>query len=118
MINKTKILERLWKDKMDIVRSVETTNQYGGTAQEEKVVYSDIKCKLSSKILRAPEESNNPSTINQYKIFTYPDVDIKQNDIIVLTRAGVPHKFNVTKPFIYPLSHLEIVVDEVIDGGA
>ena len=118
MTNKTKILSRLWKDTMDIVRTQEVTDEWGGTKQIENVLYIGIKCKLSNKILRAPEEGNNPTSTNQYKVFTYPDVDAKQNDIAIITRAGVAHKFNVTKPFIYPLSHLEIVVDEVIDGGA
>ncbi len=117
-MSKTKTLERLWKDTFRLLRQEYVENEWGEEAPSEVEVYTNKKCKLSNKIIRATVEGIVPISTNQYKIFTYPSLDLRQNDIMVVTRAGRERKFKISEPFIYDLSHSEIVVDEVIEGSA
>lgn len=117
-MGRTKILERLWKDNFRLLRQVYTKNEWGEMVPSEVEIYTCKKCKLSNKIIRATIEGVVPASTNQYKIFTYPELDLRQNDIMIVTRSERERKFKISEPFIYDLSHSEIVVDEVIEGSA
>ena len=100
---------------VEVKRNKKTKNEHGLTAQGWEVVYTNIKCQLSAGILRATETGVINSSKNSYKIFVSNDAEIKQNDILVVSKGGIKYKFKANKPIKYTdfLEHQEITVEEV-----
>ena len=98
-----------------VIKNKKTKNEHGLTVQGWEVVYTNIKCQLSAGILRATETGVINSSKNSYKIFVSNDVEIKQNDILVVSKGGIKYKFKANKPIKYTdfLEHQEITVEEV-----
>lgn len=115
MMNRTKALSKLWEDNMDIHRVITTRNKFKESIETLQLVKAGIRCKLSNKILRSEVDGSLQTSRNEYKVFTDPSVDVRQNDVIKLTRCGAVYNFKAIKPFVYPNSHLELVVEEVAE---
>lgn len=99
----------------EVKRSIKTKTEYGLSVQDWEVIYTDIKCQLSSGISRATETGIVNSSKNTYKIFVDNNVEIKQNDILLINKGGIEYKFKAGKPIKYTdfIEHQEIVVEEV-----
>ena len=100
---------------VEVKRNKKTKNEHGLTVQGWEVVYTNINCQLSAGILRATETGVINSSKNSNKIFVSNDVEIKQNDILVVSKGGIKYKFKANKPIKYTdfLEHQEITVEEV-----
>ena len=96
----------------EIKRNTKTKTEFGLTVQGWEVVYTNVKCQLSAGILRATETGVINNSKNSYKIFVSNDVEIKQNDILVVSKE---YKFKANKPIKYTdfWEHQEISVEEV-----
>ena len=99
----------------EVRRNTKTKTGFGLAVQGWEVVYTNVKCQLSAGILRATETGVINSSKNSYKIFVSNDVEIKQNDILVVSKGGIKYKFKANKPIKYTdfLEHQEISVEEV-----
>lgn len=110
------MISKLHTDKMLIKRVVSTTDEYGGTIEDYKIIAENVPCRLSQKVLRATTSNFINSSKNLYKIFTDLKTNVVQNDIIVLTRGAddTIYTFRAGKPISYGLiPHKEIEVEEV-----
>lgn len=110
------ILDKLHNDRVTVIRSVVVTDEYGGAYEEQREILKDIPCRLSQKWLRSvtPEPLNSSS--QEYKLFVGLNVDIKQNDLLKITRKadGAIYMFKASKPLAYNIiKHKEIVLTEV-----
>ncbi|MBS9782646.1 MAG: hypothetical protein KGV43_02450 [Arcobacter sp.] len=113
------ILALTYLDTMSVYRPVKEVRD-GETlflkGLEGKKVYSDIKCSLSSISGGALQDKTAFHIVDStYKIFTYPYIEIKENDYIVLVvNAGnisKTHHLIAGKSRLF-VSHIEIVVKE------
>ena len=113
------ILDKLHNDRVTVIRSVVVTDEYGGAYEEQREILKDIPCRLSQKWLRSvtPEPLNSSS--QEYKLFVGLNVDIKQNDLLKITRKadGAIYMFKASKPLAYNIiKHKEIVLTEVSEN--
>ena len=107
------ILDKLHTDRVTVIRSVSITDEYGGA------------CRLSQKWLKSVTPEMINSSGQEYKLFVGLDVDIKQNDLLKITRKadGAVYMFKASKPLAYNIiKHKEIALIEVseneVDYGA
>jgi hypothetical protein len=103
------VLQRLWKDRMDIYRWVEET--VGGiTKQKKELLYEGVKCHYSKGRLVDTGEGSVPTLINSHTLFCGTDVDIQEGDEVVVTqRNGKQVTLTVGEGFPYS-SHQEFSV--------
>jgi hypothetical protein len=103
------VLERLWKDKMDIYRWEDDVVN-GVTKSTEKKKHSDVKCHYSKGSLSDVGEDGVPSLINSYTLFCSLDTDLKEGDRVVVTqRNGRQISLTVGEGFPYS-THQEFSV--------
>ena len=119
------ILDKLHNDRVTVIRSVVFTDEYGGSFEKYKEILKDVPCRLSQKWLRSSTPGAINSSSQEYKLFVGLDVDIKQNDLLKVTRKadGAIYMFKASKPLAYNIiKHKEIVLTEVseneVDYGA
>lgn len=114
------MLANLYNDKLTVYRSSKTVNEYGRIIQSEKIVYDSIPCRLSQKYLHTTEQNPINKSTNTYKIFLEPNYEIKQNDDLLVVKAGIKYKFKAGKSFKYDdlIPHQEILVEEVEKNAA
>lgn len=103
-------LEKLYEDKCNISRWVTIKKPNGASGKELQVVLSDQPCRISQKALGANSQTETKNNIAyETKLFISPDVEIKQGDVINVTRNGTIRKYNAGEAFIYP-THQEISI--------
>jgi len=119
------ILDKLHTDRVTVVRSVVITDEYGGAFEELREILKDVPCRLSQKWLRSVTPGPVNSSGQEYKLFVGLNVDIKQNDLLKITRKadGELYIFKASKPLAYNIiKHKEIALIEVseneVDYGA
>ena len=103
------VLQRLWKDRMDIYRWVEET--VGGfTKQKKELLYEGVKCHYSKGQLVDTGESGVPTLVTSHTLFCGPDVDLREGDEVVVTqRNGKQVTLTVGEGFPYS-THQEFSV--------
>lgn len=103
-------LERLWKDRMDIYRFIETVVN-GFTKNKEQLLYTDVKCQYSKGSLNdTGTDEGIPSLVNSYTLFCGLDTDIKEGDKVIVTqRNGRKVTLSVGEGFPYT-RHQEFIV--------
>jgi len=105
------VLERLWKDRMDIYRWVEVI-EGGFTKQKEELIHENVKCHYSKGRL-VNTGDGVPTLINSYTLFCGPDVDLQEGDkVIVKQRNGRQVTLTVGEGFPYS-THQEFSVKRV-----
>ena len=106
------VLQRLWKDRMDIYRWTEKVE--GGITKQEKVLkYENVKCHYSKGRLVDTGEDGVPTLITSHTLFCGPDVDLQEGDEVVVTqRNGKQVTLTVGEGFPYS-THQEFSVKRV-----
>ena len=119
------ILDKLHTDRVTVIRSVTITDEYGGAFEELREILKDIPCRLSQKWLRSVTPGPVNGSSQEYKLFIGLNIDIKQNDLLKITRKadGELYIFKASKPLAYNIiKHKEIALIEVseneVDYGA
>ena len=119
------ILDKLHNDRVTVIRSVVVVDEYGGAFEEQREILKDIPCRLSQKLLRGVSVGPVNSSSQEYKLFVGLDVDVRQNDLLKVTRKadGAIYMFKASKPLAYNIiKHKEIILTEVseneVDYGA
>ena len=113
------ILDKLHNDKVTVIRTVAVVDEYGGAFEEQREILKDIPCRLSQKWLRSVIPGPVNSSSQEYKLFVGLDVDIKQNDLLKVTRKadGAIYIFKASKPLAYNIiKHKEIALIEVSEN--
>lgn len=113
------ILDKLHNDRVTVIRSVVVVDEYGGAFEEQREILKDIPCRLSQRLLRGVLQGPINSSSQEYKLFVGLDVDIKQNDLLKVTRKadGAVYMFKASKPLAYNIiKHKEIVLTEVSEN--
>jgi hypothetical protein len=102
------VLQRLWKDRMDIYRWVEET--VGGfTKQKKEKIHENIKCHYSKGQL-VNTGDGVPELINSHALFCSLDTDLQEGDEVVVTqRNGKQVTLTVGEGFPYS-THQEFSV--------
>lgn len=98
-----------YEDRMDIYRSVKSVDEDGISKRGKlAAIESDIPCALSKKDLPVLSgETNN--VVASEVVFCKPEIDVREGDILIITRYGKKRKYAVGMPFDY-ISHREIPV--------
>lgn len=113
------ILDKLHTDRVTVIRSVSITDEYGGAFEEQREILKNIPCRLSQKCLKSVTPGMINSSSQEYKLFVGLDVDIKQNDLLKITRKadGAIYMFKTSKPLAYNIiKHKEIALIEVSEN--
>ena len=113
------ILDKLHNDRVTVVRSVTITDEYGGAFEKYVEILKDIPCRLSQKWLRSITPGPVNSSSQEYKLFVGFGVDIKQNDLLKVTRKadGELYIFKASKPLAYNIiKHKEIALIEISEN--
>jgi len=104
------VCERLWRDKMDIYRWVETTVNEVTTNTEQLQLPSGIKCHYSKGSLTDTGTDGIPTLVNSYSLFCSLKTDLREGDKIAVTqRNGKTINLAVGEGFPYS-SHQEFSV--------
>jgi hypothetical protein len=102
------VLQRLWKDRMDIYRWVDVVED-GFTKQKKELLYEGVKCHYSKGQL-VDTGDGVPALINSHALFCGPDVDLREGDEVVVTqRNGKQVTLTVGEGFPYS-THQEFSV--------
>ena len=102
------VLQRLWKDRMDIYRWVEVV-EGGFTKQKKELLYEGVKCHYSKARL-VNTGDGVPTLVNSHALFCSLDTDLQEGDEVVVTqRNGKQVTLTVGEGFPYS-SHQEYSV--------
>jgi hypothetical protein len=115
MINYNKyrvVIEQMYEDTVTISRHADVKDPVTReTKQEARPIYEDKPCKLSQTSLpkNGQTEAQNDVSYNA-KLFLAPDIEIKQGDLVAVTRkaTGRVGKYVAGSPFPPYSSHQEI----------
>lgn len=100
----------MYEDRCSISRWVTIKKPNGANGKELQVILSDQPCRISQKALGTNGQTDTKNNIAyETKLFISPDVEIKQGDIINVTRNDVVRKYNAGEAFMYP-THQEISI--------
>lgn len=109
-------LAKLYTDTVDVYRVIKDKDAEGGNTESEKLLYTSIPCRLSKKRLSVTVISEINSSTQEFELFIAPDVDIVQNDKLKVYRDNFTYTFRASQPFLYPGSHKEIFLSEVLEN--
>lgn len=110
-------IEKFYTDTVDVYRVIKGKDEEGGnTESEEQLLYTSVPCRLSKKRLSATVISEINSSTQEFELFIAPDIDIVQNDKLKVYRGNFIYTFRASQPFIYPNSHKEIILNEVLEN--
>ena len=102
------VLQRLWKDRMDIYRWVDVV-EGGFTKQEKELLYEGVKCHYSKGGL-VDTGDGVPTLVNSHALFCSLDTDLQEGDEVVVTqRNGKQVTLTIGEGFPYS-SHQEFSV--------
>lgn len=102
-------IERLYTDRCMISRHEKVKDS---VTKETKLVpvpiYEDQPCRISQRALGTNQQSEAQNDIAyETKLFISPEIEIKQGDLLEVTRGAVTRKYTAGEPFPYP-THQEI----------
>lgn len=102
-------IERMYTDRCTISRHVQLKDP---ETKETKLVlqpvYEDKPCRISQRALGTNQQTEAENSIAyETKLFVAPELEIKQGDVVEVTRGGVSREYTAGEPFLYP-THQEI----------
>jgi len=102
-------IERLYTDTCTISRHVKVKDP---VTKETKLVlqpvYEDQQCRISQRALGTNQQTEAENVIAyETKLFIAPELEIRQGDVVELTRGGVSREYTAGEPFLYP-THQEV----------
>lgn len=80
-------IERMYEDRATIKRSIQVTASNKATRAELQIIYSDQPCRLSQQSLGKNDQTDVQNDIKyDSKLFIAPELEIRQGDVIEVTR--------------------------------
>lgn len=103
---------KLYEDKCNVYEYVKEKQVNGSTAHKEKLVQSDIPCRISFKtVTQLSENSQNAQQVQAIKLFIPPDIHIKAGSKLEISRNGAVTAYkNSGVPALYA-THNEISLE-------
>ena len=98
-----KAIESLWDASANVYEATETVDEYGTSSVEEKLVYKDVKCRLSHKTSDVALKSDTIDT-QAYDVVMYcsNEFSIKSGSRITITAEGRLYECkNAGEPLVY-----------------
>jgi predicted RecB family nuclease len=102
-------IEKLYTDKATLYRHIQTKDPVTKeTKLSPQPVYTDQPCRISQRTLAANNQTEVQNDIQyEVKLFIAPEFEIRQGDLIEVTRGNVTRKYLAGEPFPYP-THQEV----------
>lgn len=102
-------IEQLYEDRATISRHMEYEDPVTReTKQGLQPVYENQPCRISQRALGTNAQTEAVNQIAyETKLFISPDVDIRQGDVIEVTRGSAKRTYTAGEPFLYP-THQEV----------
>lgn len=108
-------IERLYEDKVTISRHINVKDPVTKESkQEAQPIYEDQPCKLSQTGLPRNGQTEAQNDVRyDAKLFIAPELEIKQGDLIAVTRkaTGRTEKYAAGEPFPPYSSHQEVYLE-------
>lgn len=106
-----KAIEKLYTDRTTIYRYEKVKDPISHETKLVPVpVYSDQPCRISQKALGSNGQTEAQNDITyETKLFVAPELEIKQGDVLEVTRGTVTRKYTAGEPFLYP-THQEVSI--------
>ena len=104
-----RVIERLYEDRASISRYAEYEDPNTTETKLDLVlVYENVPCRLSRIGMGTNRQTETVNEIAyETKLFISPDYEIKQGDVIEVTRGTVTRVYKAGEPIVY-LTHQEI----------
>ena len=114
MVNVRKYLEQQWTDRATITEYRKTVDPITHESIPSVVdVMTDLPCRISFSTLVTAGINNGVANVSQtIKLFTAPDIDIKEGSIITVTREGHAEKYKRSGVPAWYNSHQEIPLEK------
>lgn len=102
-------IERMYTDRLTVYRYVQVKDPVTKeTRLELQAVYPDQPCRISQRALGQNNQTEAQNKIlYETKLFVAPELDIRQGDMLEVTRGTVTRKYTAGEPFLYP-THQEV----------
>jgi hypothetical protein len=102
-------IERMYTDRANVYRYVQVKDPVTKeTKQILQSIYSEQPCHISQRALAANNQTDAQNEIQyETKLFIAPELDIRQGDLLEVTRGTVTRRYTSGEPFLYP-THQEI----------
>ncbi|PYI57026.1 ABC transporter ATP-binding protein [Paenibacillus flagellatus] len=101
-------IERLYTDRATIRRNVEYQAPNRATRQEVQTIYIDQPCRMSMRALAQNDQTEAQNDVRyEIKLFISPELEIRQGDVVTLTRGARNWTLTAGEPFPYT-THQEI----------
>nr|DAP48629.1 MAG TPA: head closure knob [Caudoviricetes sp.] len=102
-MTEAEILEMTYFDICTIKRKVKVKDEDAGvTTTELKVIAENIKCAISRKDTPIITSDGVGKIVYSNQLFTNPNIDIKESDILEVVSMGKTITYLASKPFPYP----------------
>lgn len=103
------ILALTYEDTMTVSRTEKVIDEDSGiTSRKLIVISSNIPCSLSKKEIAVTDGDTN-NIVSKELVFCRPEINVKTDDILTITRCGDTKTYRVGQSFDY-VSHKEIAV--------
>ncbi|GIQ63629.1 phage protein [Paenibacillus cisolokensis] len=104
-------IERMYTDRATIYRHVQVKDTI---TKETKLVpqpvYVDQSCRISQRALGQNNQTEAQNEIRyETKLIIAPEVEIRQGDLLEVTRGAVTRKYTAGEPFLYS-THQEVSI--------
>ncbi|MGG1598040.1 DUF6093 family protein [Paenibacillus naphthalenovorans] len=107
--NHRRAIEKLYTDRCSIFRHEKVKDP---VTKETKLVtqpvYTDQSCRISQRALGQNGQTEAQNEIQyETKLFIAPELEIRQGDMIEVTRWFITRRYTAGEPFLYP-THQEV----------
>jgi hypothetical protein len=104
-------IERLYTDRVTIYRHQQVKDPITKETQLiPQPVYTDQPCRISQRALGQNNQTEAQNEIRyETKLFVAPELDIRQGDMLEITRGTVTRRYTAGEPFPYS-THQEVSI--------
>lgn len=109
-MTEAEILALTYFDTFTVKRKVKIVNEDTGiTEYENKIIAENVKGAVSKKESQIMATDGVGKIVYTHELFTYPNTDIREGDIIEVSSMGEITIYLASKPFKY-VSHISLPV--------
>ena len=104
-------IERMYTDRATIYRHQPVKDPETKTTKlVPQPVYTDQPCRISQRALGQNNQTEAQNEIRyETKLFIAPEVEIRQGDLLEVTRGTVTRRYTAGEPFLYS-THQEVSI--------
>lgn len=105
-------IEKLYTDLATVYRFTPTKDPVTKeTVQSPQPVYTDKPCRISQRSLASNNQTEAQNDIQyETKLIIAPELEIRQGDMLEVTRAGIMKRYEAGEPFPPYPTHQEVSI--------